>query len=153
MPSVWWCNQTRCWSDEYCAGYIAASTADGALRYRGMLLDASPGDIVLHYRSRPIFGLVAVSRLRSVPVTGQVPFRGRACWQKGGRAHWAKAEYHEFGKPIPKSLLLRVRQHLQGRDMPLVAGDSIRQGYFMKCSLQALAAIKKLTPGIWPAWA
>ena len=147
---VWWCNQSRSWRREFAAGAVSASSDTTQLRFRRMVAEARPGDVVVHYRSSR--GVVAVSRVETVPIACAARDPRAICVQGKG---WAFAtEYRLLTPPI--SLPLRRLNELRIPDGPLQRSfgkPRIRRAYFMPFSLRGLRVIVGAAPDRdWPEW-
>lgn len=151
MNFFWWCNQSRCWEDEFREGVICSSTDTSAPKFRETVRLARKGDITLHYRSS--MGVVAVSRAIEDPVVCKDEDTRRIClW---GRGYAFRIEYHVFQKPIPRDWILNDFLALKITDGPVVhfkvGRVQIRQAYFMPFSMQGFRIVYKASDKVdWP---
>lgn len=154
MSNVWWCNQTKCWSVEQPAGIIGGATNCARPKYRQMVMEARPGDVVVHYRSGSLKAIYAVSMISTEPRRDIVRVAGTArCWPHGEEGWFCEADYVELNHLIPKAAFLRDPAPLRNDDGPLVKGDRIRRAYFMRFTPEGLASLHALSTGNWPSWA
>lgn len=151
--NVWWCNQSRYWEDESSAGYIAADMECSRPKYREMVMDAKPADVVVHYRTQRK-AIVAVSRVLSVPDKGLVPFKVTIPRQ-GKRVWFCRADYVIFREPLPKRTFIAqlARFSLLRGTGPFVRRGRVHQAYFMPFCEDGLSVLRDFHVVGWPAWA
>jgi len=162
MPRVWWCNQTRCWNDERPAclvcSHIDIEATEGAMKYRRMVSEARAGDITVHYRSGHRKSIVALSRAITDAVEGTVDLRrygvtGKVCWEEPRRGWSFEADYYDLASPIPKRAVIEELNRLEIQDGPIASHGQIRQGYFMRFSVEGLRILRRASTEDWPEWA
>lgn len=152
--NFWWCNQSRCWEDEFRERVVCSSTDTSQPKFREMVRLARKEDITLHYRSR--MGVVAVSCAIEDPVVCKDEDKRRMClW---GRGYAFRSEYHVFQKPIPRDLILNDLLVLQIVDGPVMhfkdGRVQVRQAYFMPFSLTGFRIVYNASDKVdWPEWA
>jgi hypothetical protein len=152
--NVWWCNQSRCWSEEFDARVVCSSTNTTQPKFREMVREARKGDITVHYR-KPL-GMVAVSRARADAVAYSFGDTRPICIYDEGYSF--PAEYHVFRRPIPRDAVLARLFELRIADGPVVrfrdGRVQIRQAYFMPFSIAGLRIVASASDRAdWPAWA
>ena len=128
------------------------------MKYRRMVSEARAGDITVHYRSGRWLKIVALSRAMTDPVEGTVDLRqygvtGRVCWEVPGPGWRFEAGYHDLERPILKSAFIEELNELEIQDGPIVAPGQIRQGYFMRFSIEGLRILRRASTEDWPEWA
>ena len=156
MRSVWWCNQSECWDDEYplrlvCAPEIGKPVAD---TYHHTVGKVNVGDVAVHYRYGS--GIVAVSQAITSVTHGPVPIPpGRECWQKPSNGWYYRAEYALLEPPLPKIAFIGKLAEftlISGRG-PVIKGNNIREGYFMQFCEDGLSVLRRMSLPDWPSWA
>jgi len=144
----WWCNQAGQWSVERKAEVVCSEKTQRS-KYRNMVVEASKGDIVVHYVSGK--GIVAVSRVLA---------DGRE--QKGGednpcgykRGWMFPVEYYDLKAPVPLARIREAVVELDVREGPIVGKTKrVRQEYFMRFSRDGLRVIRDASKEEWPEWA
>jgi hypothetical protein len=148
---IWWCNQGRQWGTEYPRGVVCSSAETTQLKFRRMVIEALPGDIVLHHRRGAI---VAVSHVLTYPVERRQGGRRGICLYGPG---WAfEADYHLLQPPIPVNSLLRNLFDLAIPDGPMQQrrdGLRVRPIYFARFSAEGLRIIyRSARDAGWPDW-
>ncbi len=128
------------------------------MKYRRMVSEARAGDITVHYRSGRWLSVVALSRALTDAVEGTVDLRqygvtGRVCWEVPGPGWRFEADYHDFANRIPKNAFIEELNELDIEDGPLVSSGQIRQGYFMRFSIEGLHVLHRVSTEDWPEWA
>ena len=155
MSQIWWCNQTRCWIDEYPAGLVCAAEArgPGGDKYRRMVNEVRAGDVTVHYLGKSTQRVVALSRALADARHARVEVPGATeCWPEPEDGWMFEAEYYVLPEPIKRSAILPRVAKLGIEDGPAV-GSSIRQGYFMRFSVEGLQIVRGAARGRWPDWA
>jgi hypothetical protein len=159
-PRIWWCNQTRCWDDERPAGLVCSHIAatEAGMKYRRMVGEVRAGDITVHYRSGRWLSVVALSHALTDAVEGTVDLTqygvtGSVCWEAPGPGWRFEAGYHDLANHISKSAFIEELNELAIEDGPLVGSGQIRQGYFMRFSLDGLRILRRASTEDWPEWA
>lgn len=153
--NVWWCNQSRCWPDEFDARVVCSSTRTSQPKFRAMVQNARKGDITVHYRKPR--GIVAVSRALA-DATAYGPSDKRPICRLYGQGFIFSAEYHVFDTPIPRDDVLESLSRLPIDDGPVVqfrdGRTQIRQAYFMPFSTTGLRIVRQAgNDEDWPEWA
>ena len=151
--NFWWCNQSRCWEDEFRERVVCSSTDTTQPKFRETVRLARKDDITLHYRSS--MGIVAVSRALQDAVACKDDDKRRIClW---GRGFAFPAEYHVFQKPILRDAVLNDLLALKIADGPVVHCKTgrvqIRQAYFMPFSAEGFRVVHNASDKVdWPSW-
>lgn len=152
--NFWWCNQSRCWDDEFGRRVICSSTDTSQPKFRETVRLARKDDVTLHYRSS--LGIVAVSRAVEDAVACKDDDKRQIClW---GRGYAFPAEYHVFQKPLLRDSVLNGLLALKITDGPVVhfkdGRVQIRQAYFMAFSAAAFRIVHSASDKVdWPQWA
>ena len=152
--NVWWCNQSRCWPEEFGARVVCSSTDTTQPKFRAMVSEALKGDITVHYR-KPL-GVVAISRARADAVAYSFGDARPICIYDEGYSF--PAEYHVFQRSIPRDAVLARLFELRIADGPVVrfrdGRVQIRQAYFMPFSAEGLRIVFEASnQNDWPTWA
>jgi len=139
---VWWCNQSRTWTEEFEKGVVSSSSEGTRLKYRRMVGEAKIGDIVVHYRSGR--GVVAFSQAKENGISYSRVEKKRIGLYGDG---WEfKTAYLPLEHPVPLSKIAQPIFDLQIVDGPIIKANRelrVRQDYFMRLSDAALDIILK----------
>jgi hypothetical protein len=93
--SIWWCNQSNSWEDEYPRDLVCASDQVDNVTYRKTVGDVVRGDLIVHYRKPRV---VAISRaLENGSYHRTLPDLGNSSYGSGWRF---RTQFHELRVPV-----------------------------------------------------
>jgi hypothetical protein len=135
---IWWCNQSRCWDDEYRDSVVRASDRMESLTFRETVSEVKKGDIIVHYR-KPF--VVAISRAEEDGAyKNNLPAGYDSGWE-------FKTTYFLFDPPINRSQFADAVSRFTGKHYALAQNGNVKQGYFLRFDKRGLYEVVKYANG------
>lgn len=139
---IWWCNQSRCWEDEYHDSVVRASDQMQLLTFRETVAEVKKGDIVVHYRKPYV---VAISRAEEDGTyKGRLPAGYGSGWE-------FKTNYFLIEPPIHRGEFADALSRFSEKHYAVAKNGNVKQGYFLRFDKRGLDEVVKHTSSL-PRW-